>query len=99
MMRPFGDWCGSIIVDKFYIEDINNVYGCFRCGEVMGDVGIIDEHMPYCKECGEMGILSFRQALDIVNDFHRTGDLILSEEEQDYEEVLRIIEEEENNSE
>ena len=75
-------------MSKFYIEDVNQLYGCFRCGRIMGDLKKEHEDaFPTCGECGENGVVTFVQALDLLNDVHLSGDL----ETHDEDEYLEFI--------
>ena len=61
---------------EVYVEDISKVYGCFRCGVILGAVKVNPEEGYHtCVECGENGIVSFIQALDTINDQHLRGAL------------------------
>lgn len=57
-----------------YVEDLSQIYGCWRCGTLMGGVEENSEgHNVVCKGCGESAILSFTTALDLINDLHVRG--------------------------
>lgn len=75
--------------NNFYIEDPNSLYGCFRCGKIMGEIEQ-DELTTYykCMECGEIGVVSFQQGLDIINDMYRRGHIHLSNELDDLDIIL-----------
>jgi len=69
-------------MSKFYIEDPEQVYGCFRCGEVMGDIHEAESGIGYvCESCGEQAVISFLNTLDILNDLYLKGDLSLEGED------------------
>lgn len=69
-------------MSKFYIEAPEQVYGCFRCGELMGDIREANDGYHYiCENCGEVSVISFVNALDILNDLYIKGDLSLANEE------------------
>jgi len=63
-------------VSKFYVEDHSQIYGCYRCGAVMGEV----QEDPYeghhrCGSCGEAAVISFLNALDMLNEMHLRGEI------------------------
>lgn len=66
--------------NSFYVEDPNQVYGCFRCGELMGDFTEAGETLT-CSGCGEEGIVSMVNALDMINDMYLKGHLTFHGEE------------------
>ena len=45
-------------------------YGCFRCGAYR-PAGTVDTltNKQVCEECGEEGIVTFQQALDMLNEY------------------------------
>lgn len=61
-------------MSKFYIESPEQVYGCFRCGKMMGEVKE-DMHGYTCGECGERSVVTFTNTLDILNDLYLKGDI------------------------
>ena len=65
-----------------YIEDYTAMWACYRCGEIMGDVRETENHYGYtCESCGEQSVISFLNALDILNDLYLKGDLQFNEED------------------
>lgn len=69
-------------MSKFYIEDPSQVYGCFRCGIMMGDIKEAPNGVGYiCEGCGEQSVITFLNALDILNNMHLQGDLSLDGED------------------
>lgn len=83
----------SMSIEK---EEVGNVYGCFRCGELCGEVVITTEStLPICGSCGESSVLTFQQALDVMNELHLSGELMLSSVDTEAwaEELQDIIEE------
>lgn len=76
-------------MSKFYIEDTGQLYGCFRCGKIMGKLHrLVDDHL-ICGECNENGIVSFVQALDLLNDHYLKHEL----EPMDDQEYLDLVKE------
>lgn len=53
------------------MRDVEQEYGCYRCGTVRP---IVETHKSTgevrCGNCGEAGIVTLRQSLDIVNDYY-----------------------------
>jgi len=63
-----------------YIEDYEMIQGCWRCGEIMGDIR--QEEQGYiCESCGEQAIVSMINILDVMNDLHLRGLLMQHGEE------------------
>lgn len=77
-----------------YVEDPKKLYACFRCGEIGGDVRQDGEHFT-CDCCGENGLVTFIQALDILNDFYVNGQFPELDDDYDYEIELTEDEDEE----
>ena len=73
-----------------YIEDTGQLYGCFRCGKVMGDIKKLDDGHVQCGNCGEQSIVTFIQALDILNDYYRR-DILDDDDMVDFQEYLELI--------
>lgn len=50
------------------------MYGCFRCGKVNGETRYDEEMEEFiCENCGNSSsLVTFEQALDIINDAHLT---------------------------
>lgn len=70
-----------------YIEDPEQIYGCWRCGKVMGALKEDDAGFRLiCGECGENSVLSFINALDVINDLFVRG--ILEQEQIDLEDFI-----------
>jgi len=70
-------------MSKFYVEDPTKLYACYRCGEMMGEIRESEGVYGYiCESCGEQGIVSFLNALDILNDMYVKGELHLNGEDQ-----------------
>ena len=76
--------------------DANTVYGCYRCGETEGEVLKLEDGIYSCGGCGELSVVTFVQALDMLNSLHRQGHHVSVPEDDLLEEALQIIEEEEN---
>lgn len=57
-------------------------YGCFRCGAEEGGFEYDEAGFAVCLCCGERAIVNFRQALDLLNDFHRRGFTVIEDPEQ-----------------
>lgn len=52
-------------------RDVETLYGCFRCGALQPPLRHdLSEDIVRCGECGERGVVTFRQALDILNEMH-----------------------------
>jgi len=69
-------------VSKFYVEGPEQLYGCYRCGEIMGEIRESDSSTGWtCESCGEPAVMSFLNALDILNDLYIRGDLQLNGED------------------
>jgi len=72
-------------MSKFYVEEPEQIYGCWRCGELMGEIRESEGSYGYiCESCGEQGIVSFLNALDMLNDMYLKGDISPNEEEDIY---------------
>lgn len=72
-------------MSRFYVEDIEQIWACFRCGEVMGDIRENSTGGAYtCESCGENSIITFVSALDIINDLYLQGDLTSYGEEVEF---------------
>lgn len=63
-----------------YIEHTEQIYGCFRCGELMGDIRE-EGASTVCDSCGEAAIMTLTNALDVMNEIYLRGDLTLHGEE------------------
>lgn len=52
-------------------REVEKTYGCFRCGVLQGPISYdkVTERVS-CGECGERGIVSFKQALDMLNELY-----------------------------
>lgn len=48
-------------------REVETIYGCFRCGSINGPLRDI-QFIPICGECGERAIVTFRQAMDALNE-------------------------------
>lgn len=68
-------------------ELLGTVHGCFRCGEIGGDFELDEQGFCICSSCGERSIVSFQQALDLLNDFylHNFNILVDPEQQEDLE--------------
>jgi hypothetical protein len=73
-----------------------HIYGCYRCGELEGEVVKHEDGSYACGSCGELSVVTFVQALDMLNAFYREGHFISQPEDELLEEALQIIEEEES---
>lgn len=51
------------------------MYGCIKCGVINGDLrrDELMEDIVSCGECGAKTIITFQQALDLLNDLHLKG--------------------------
>lgn len=65
---------------EFYTEEIGSVYGCFRCGEIGGEVHVNpDTDSMTCGHCGESSIVTFTTALDMLNAYYMQRRLIIDD--------------------
>ena len=62
-----------------YIEDPAKVYGCYHCGEIMGEYTIADTGHYMCSRCGEPTIITLTTALDTMIKLQREGHLFASD--------------------
>ena len=67
-------------MSRFYVEDPEQIYGCFRCGELMGEVTTVGKN-HVCGSCGEDSVISLLNSLDIINDLFLKGSLTLHGED------------------
>ncbi len=52
-------------------REVEYEFGCFRCGEFRPPIQVdSDTGKIKCKGCGEESIVTFRQALDMINNYH-----------------------------
>ena len=73
-------------MSKFYIENPRQVHGCFRCGELMGEIREDEVSSAYiCDSCGEDGVITFQHALDIINDLYLRGMVDLAHDDDEIE--------------
>ena len=56
-----------------YVEDFGKVYGCFNCGEIMGEYTLSLEGYCMCSTCKEPTVISFETALDVMIDLQNQG--------------------------
>lgn len=63
-----------------YIEDPEQIYGCWRCGEIMGDIRT-EETGYVCEGCGAEAVVTMTNILDLMNDLHLRGLLMQHGEE------------------
>ena len=49
-----------------YIEDPGKVYGCFNCGEIMGEYTFNLEGLAICSHCQEPAVITLETALDTM---------------------------------
>ena len=57
---------------------VQPTHGCYRCGTIEGDFNEDENGVAICDHCGERSVVSFQQALDLLNDFHLSGHKILT---------------------
>ena len=62
-----------------YIEDPAKVYGCYNCGEIMGDYILADTGHFICSHCGEAAVITFTTALDTMIKLQREGHILQSD--------------------
>jgi DNA-directed RNA polymerase subunit RPC12/RpoP len=63
-------------------REVETTYGCFRCGSLR--LPVRSDDPAACSECGERGIVTFRQAMDILNEMHLRS-------RKQLDEVLEVI--------
>lgn len=63
-----------------YVEDFTSLYGCFRCGEINGDIKEDLDQRYICDNCGERGVVTFVNALDILNETYIRGYIDINHE-------------------
>lgn len=73
-------------------RDVEYDYGCYRCGTLRPRVDRDpDTEQLRCVECGEASVVTFKQALDMINGYH-----VLHRDEinnlQDYDEYYPDLE-------
>lgn len=69
-----------------YVENNSQIYGCFRCGAVMGEMEKEEDTAIYkCCECGEHSIVGFVQAMDMLNELYVNGELHLEPNEDEFD--------------
>jgi len=74
---------------RFYIEDTEQIFGCWRCGEIMGDIHEAETSEGYiCDSCGERAIVSFTNTLDVMNDLYLKGLLSPDNEELELDDFI-----------
>ena len=57
-------------------------HGCYRCGEIDGEVEVYIDQSTKCCSCGTTGtVISFQTALDIINDLYLKGEMKINTEE------------------
>ena len=62
-----------------YIEDPAKVYGCYHCGEIMGDYSLADTGHFVCSCCGEPSIITLQTALDTLIKLQLEGHILQSD--------------------
>ena len=62
-----------------YVEDYGKVYGCFSCGEVMGEFTVADDGHYMCSHCGEPSVITLQTALDTMIKLQREGQVFVSD--------------------
>ncbi len=56
-----------------YIENYGKVYGCYTCGEIMGEYILSVDGYYMCSVCGEPHIVSLETCLDIMINLQKDG--------------------------
>ena len=56
-----------------YIENPGKVYGCYNCGEIMGEYTVADTGHYQCRHCGEPSVITFETALDTMLKLQQQG--------------------------
>lgn len=49
-------------------REVETTYGCFRCGVLTPALRRDVHDRVLCGECGERGVVTFKQALDMLNN-------------------------------
>lgn len=65
-------------------ESIGSIYGCFRCGEMLGELEGDEEGTAVCQSCGSTSIMTFQMALDTINELYVAGVFTLEPTDADY---------------
>lgn len=61
-------------------EEILTTRVCYRCGAVNGDYTFNDlSAIHHCGECGEEGVVTVQQTMDILNQLVLDGTIVLEE--------------------
>ena len=70
-----------------YIENPGKVYGCYHCGEIMGEFTVADTGHYICASCGESAVITLETALDVMIKLQRQGHTFQSDyyDEEDAE--------------
>ena len=53
----------------------SDVYGCFRCGDTLGPMIVQTDGYVRCGGCNEVSVVTFQQALDILNNMWIEGNI------------------------
>lgn len=79
-------------------REVEDVYGCFRCGTVRPTCDRNpDTDKIHCGVCGECAVVTFRQALDMLNSYWLTHrkEVVESMEYDEYYHEFKTTDEEE----
>ncbi len=55
-------------------DKARTLHGCFRCGRVNDGFLLINDR-AVCKTCEQHGVMSFLEALDVLNNIYNRGGL------------------------
>ena len=75
-----------------YVEDFGKVYGCYSCGEIMGEYTLSHEGYAMCSVCKEPSVISLETALDVMIDLQKKGHTFTSSYYED-DDLLELEEE------
>lgn len=74
-----------------YLDDKSKIYGCWRCGEIMGDYreDSINGN-AICESCGEPAIVTFVASMDLLNSLYLRGVFDLESMADEYDIEIEI---------
>lgn len=74
-------------------KDLKNIHGCFKCGAIDKEIRIVEDVGVKCGDCGEFGIVTFEQALDLLADYSRDYGRHLDMDDHEYYEIIMELQE------
>ena len=69
----------------------DQVHGCFRCGESQGIATVLEDGTVECGTCRERSVVTFLQALDILNELYTRGEFTLGREYSNEESLEYLL--------